>query len=532
MIEGSNFWSDHLTEQLIACNYKGKKVYTYKGMPDNLYMDLVCAEARYHDNTAIVTHTGRSVTYSRFLEEVNRTASYLSHVHKIKKGDMIALILYNTIEFCTLLYAASRIGAAVIPVSSKCHVNEWRSLLTGLPVKVIFLDERLQEFEKQLYNVSPGTEVVITKERFTEYHDRADLEEETYPRSGWEDEAVLMFTSGTTTKRKAVILSNFNILNAIFSYESVLGITQKDKTIIATPIYHIIGVVSLLGLMLHCGGTVYLHLRFDPQKVLECIFKEKITFLHSTPTVFKMLLDHADKYPELPALRMALCGSANTPPSIIEKINVWLPDMSFRPVYGLTESTSVGAVSTGYTDADDKKGASGIPVPGIRMKTIREDGTETEAGEAGELLIFGSVVSDGYYGSDKKSLEKEGWLYTGDIARLTPEGCLYIIDRKKDMIIRGGEKIWSNEVENVLYEMEGIVIAALIGIPDEKYGEAAVAVVKSSRQMTEEEIKRWVSQRLAKYKVPARVVFVDQMPRTESGKINKKVLREQYDYLV
>lgn len=431
MIEGSNYWSTHLTEQLKTCTYKGKKVYTYKKMPDNLYMDLVCAEAKYNDNTAIVTHTGRHVTYSGFLKEVDQTACYLSRIHNIKKGDMIALILYNTIEFCSLLYAASKIGATVIPVSSKCHVNEWESLLKGLPIKIIFLDERLREYEKQLRKSFKKVEIVITKENFIEYHDLVDSEEETYQKSGWEDAVVLLFTSGTTTKRKAVILSNFNILNAVCSYESVLEITHEDKTIIATPIYHIIGVVSLLGLMLHCGGAVYLHLRFDPQKVLECISKENITFLHSTPTVFKMLLDYADKYPKLPALRMALCGSANTPPSIIEKIHVWLPNMSFRTVYGLTESTSVGAVSVSDTYVNDKKGSSGIPVPGVCMKTIREDGTETEIEEAGELLIYGSVVSDGYYGLDKKLLEKQGWLYTGDIARLTPEGCLYIIDRKK-----------------------------------------------------------------------------------------------------
>ena len=356
-----------------------------------------------------------------------------------------------------------------------------------------------------------------------------DTGEEVYQESFWEDDVIIMFTSGTTGASKGVVLSNFNVGNAIASYEACMGITSADKTVIATPIYHITGLIALLGLFIHCGGTIYLHLQYRPERVLECCVKEHITLVHAAPTVFLMLLEKRKDYPKVPSVKQFACGSANMPPEAIRELKEWMPQMAFRTVYGLTESSSPATIFPEDAAGSKKIGPSGRPIPGLQMKLIDTDGREVPEGESGELAIYGNVILDRYYDLKTEALTEDGWFRSGDIARFDSDGFVYIIDRKKDMINRGGEKIWSNEVENVLYDMEGVLEAAVIAIPDSKYGEVPMAVVRrENEKITEAGIKAWVKKRMAKFKVPEYVVFVDELPKTHNGKISKRTLREQY----
>ena len=201
-----------------------------------------------------------------------------------------------------MLYAISKIGGVVVPVSTKYKPYELKMLLSRFPFSLLFLDKRIKEYGQILQQEFAGIEVVVAEDSL--WFASGDAGEKNFDgeTTGWEDDLVMMFTSGTTSVSKGVILTNFNILNAISSYEELLSVSEKDKTIIATPIYHIIGIVALLGLFVHCGGTVYLQLQFRPERVLKTILEEKITFMHSTPTVFVMLLNYKEKYPSLSVL--------------------------------------------------------------------------------------------------------------------------------------------------------------------------------------------------------------------------------------
>lgn len=530
MWEGRKLWGKEQEDALELISYKEQKLYSYQGMEQNIYLDLVKSAGRYGSKTAIVTDSGQRISYNKFLREVDETSAYLQNEKKISSGDKVVLMLYNTLEFCVLVYAIAKAGGVIVPISTKYKPYEWGALLHKFSFPLLFLDQRLQQYEEMLRMEYPCAEIEVLGEGDMQKKSAESTGRDSAEKAdaGWEADVIMMFTSGTTSDSKGVILTNLNVMNAIHSYENLLNIKETDKTLIATPIYHIIGIVSLLGLFIHCGGTIYLHLNFRPERVLKTIAMESITFMHSTPTVFSMLLDHCEEFPDLPSWKTSLCGSANTPPSIIERLHSWLPHMEFHPVYGLTESSSAGAIYPGGAAGSGRIGTSGKIVPGICARIVRGDGTECGSSEAGELLLKGCFMMDRYWGEAGRQINDEGWISTGDIAVMEPGGYLRLIDRKKDMISRGGEKIWSNEVENIIYKMERVAAAALIGVPDEKYGEAAVAVIKPRGMLTEEEVKQWVEKHLAKYKVPAEVIFMDELPRTRNGKISKKMLREQY----
>lgn len=529
MIDGHKYWSEEITSRMVMCNYKNRRVYTYPNAPQNLYADLCDSAEKYPDNVAVVTDSGKKYTYREFLECVNKTAQFLHSREKVRKNDMVALMLYNTAEFCIAVYAVAKLGAVVVPINTKCRPKEWKGLLQKLPVRTALFDERLEQYREEAERDNPGVKFISVKDdAFAEYYIE-DTGEEVYQESFWEDDVIIMFTSGTTGASKGVVLSNFNVGNAIASYEACLGITSADKTVIATPIYHITGLIALLGLFIHCGGTVYLHLQYRPERVLECCVKEHITLVHAAPTVFLMLLEKRKDYPKVPSVKQFACGSANMPPEAIRELKEWMPQMAFRTVYGLTESSSPATIFPEDAAGSKKIGSSGRPIPGLQMKLIDTDGKEVPEGESGELAIYGNVILDRYYDLKTEALTEDGWFRSGDIARFDSDGFVYIIDRKKDMINRGGEKIWSNEVENVLYDMEGVLEAAVIAIPDSKYGEVPMAVVRrENEKITEAGIKAWVKKRMAKFKVPEYVVFVDELPKTHNGKISKRTLREQY----
>lgn len=534
MLSGNQLWDSEITLEMVRCNYKGRKVYTYAYAPQNIYADLFGTAGRLGEKTAIVGDNGISYSYNSFLDMVKQFSQYLYYDQRVRKGDHVALILRNTIEFCVALYALAKLGAVVIPVSTKFKPIEWKKLLSGLPVKLI-LTESLYEESARAICEEDGPVVVSCKENdgFESVCMGREYEDDPYANSAWEDDFIIMHTSGTTGKSKGVVLTNFNIANAIVSYEKVLGVKEEDSTLIATPIYHVTGLIALLMLFIHCGGKVYLHSAFDAERVLESVKQEGITLLHASPTVFIMLLEQRKKQPKLPSLRIFACGSANMPPRIIRELNEWLPDMEFRTVYGLTESSSAGTAFPDDAAKSEKIGSSGIPVPGIDIKLLDSEGGEAAKGDAGELCMFGSVVLDRYYELEVDTLSRDGWFKTGDIARIDDDGYVYIIDRKKDMINRGGEKVWCNEVENAITRMPQVKEAAVIGVPDSRYGEAVMAVVelKDGSQLDITDLKEYLKPLLAKYKIPEYLEFVKAIPRTAGNKVDKKALRNKYKKL-
>ena len=485
------------------------------------------------EKTAVVDDWGRKYSYKDLLDKVQRFSAWLVLDFGVCKGKHVALMLYNSIEFCTAFLALNRIGAVVVPLPTKFRKEEIHSLLDKSEVEFVISDENFSDYflafkeKAKICMIPDGTEEYALRDFQGDVDHKAVYEIENSVLET--DMALLMFTSGTTSRSKGVTVRNYNIMHAVASYQNVLGITEDEKAIIPVPIYLITGLVAVFGLMMHVGGTIYLNRFFDSKRVLADIQKYGITFFHASPTVFTLILKEREGYPKLPTLRMLACGSSNMPPEKIRMLHDWLPHSEFRTIYGLTETTSPGTVFP--TDAANSSyiGSSGLPIPGSEYKVVDEDGNEVADGVQGEILVRGTNITENYYKMESQAIQ-DGWLNTGDIGYFNTEGYLYIADRKKDMINRGGEKICSFDVENKLLEMEAIDDAAVVGIPDELYGEVPVAVIKqkNSGRLTEEQIKAFLKSQMAGYKVPEKILFVDTIPVTENMKTDKRKIRKMF----
>ena len=296
---------------------------------------------------------------------------------------------------------------------------------------------------------------------------------------------------------------------------------------IATPIYHITGMIALLGLFVYVGGTLWILNKVDPPRVLQYVKDYRLTFFHASPAVFHLLLEERERFPRLPSLTRLACGSSNMPAGTIRKIKDWMPQAGFYTIYGMTEVSSpattfpISATESPYIES------SGVPIPGLDVKIVGEDGREVPNGEIGEITMYGTGVLEAYYNMDTGLITEDGWLKSNDLGYVNDEGYLWIVDRKKDMINRGGEKICAYDIENVLHQLPEIDEAVVVGIPDEKYGEVPAAAVRFERSesLTEEEITAYLRTQVAKYQIPVQFRFVEEIPRTINGKPDKKGVR-------
>lgn len=533
MYKGEDLWKKPEIQVVKKTLSNGKVITTYPDLPKNIYSSFRATAERHMEKVAVVDDEGRQYSYKKMMEMTDDFSSWLIHEFGVTRRKHVALMLYNSIEFCTTFLSLNRIGAVVVPLPTKFKMEEVHALVEKSDVEFIICDEKFEDYsEKYQQNLNicvvPDGKEKYGLETFTSTKDLSAIEE-IEEKATDVDLALMLFTSGTTSMSKGVTIRNYNIMHAVESYHKVLGITEEDKAIIPVPIYLVTGLVAVFGLMIHIGGTVCLNRFFDAKRVLEDINKYGITFFHASPTVFTLILKERKHYPELPMLRMFACGSCNMPPEKIKMLHEWLPKSEFRTIYGLTETTSPGTVFPTDASSSPYIGSSGIPIPGSAYKIVDEEGNEVKDGEQGEILVKGSNITENYYKSKRVALEDE-WLHTGDIGWFNTEGYLYIADRKKDMINRGGEKICSYDVENKLLEMNGVEDAAVVGIPDELYGEVPAALIKLKKGtvIEEAEIKAFLKSQMASYKVPQKILFTENIPLTENMKINKRKVRKMF----
>lgn len=533
MYKGEDLWKKPEIQVVKKTLSNGKVITTYPDLPKNIYSSFRATAERHMEKVAVVDDEGRQYSYKKMMEMTDDFSSWLIHEFGVTRRKHVALMLYNSIEFCTTFLSLNRIGAVVVPLPTKFKMEEVHALVEKSDVEFIICDEKFEDyFEKYQQNLNicvvPDGKEKYGLETFTSTKDLSAIEE-IEEKATDVDLALMLFTSSTTSMSKGVTIRNYNIMHAVESYHKVLGITEEDKAIIPVPIYLVTGLVAVFGLMIHIGGTVCLNRFFDAKRVLEDINKYGITFFHASPTVFTLILKERKHYPELPMLRMFACGSCNMPPEKIKMLHEWLPKSEFRTIYGLTETTSPGTVFPTDASSSPYIGSSGIPIPGSAYKIVDEEGNEVKDGEQGEILVKGSNITENYYKSKRVALEDE-WLHTGDIGWFNTEGYLYIADRKKDMINRGGEKICSYDVENKLLEMNGVEDAAVVGIPDELYGEVPAALIKLKKGtvIEEAEIKAFLKSQMASYKVPQKILFTENIPLTENMKINKRKVRKMF----
>lgn len=311
-----------------------------------------------------------------------------------------------------------------------------------------------------------------------------------------------------------------------------LEIKENDRMHIVTPLFHCAASHCFSTPTILRGGTVVIEEGFSSEKTLDTMEKEKVTIFFGVPAIYSILLN-TPKLSEvnLSTLRLFTYGAAPMPYELVKKVKNHFPNVKVQNLYGQTEN-SPGATTLKDEFALEKIGSVGKPLPHTQVRLVDEYGEDVPIGEVGEIVVKGPQVMKGYLKNAEATFQtvKNGWLYSGDLGRFDEEGFLYIVDRKKDMIIRGGENVYPVEVEEVLYELDEILEAAVVGVPHEVYGEVpkAYVVLKNDKSLTVDEILSYCETKLAKYKLPVEIEFLDSLPRNASGKVLKHVLRSQY----
>ena len=520
-----------LAEYLI----NGTLYQSYPDLPRNVYETLKLSAETKSEKIALVDPRER-VTFAEFLQRVDTLAAVLEQQYGIQRGHVCALLMKNSIDFCVAFYAVMRVGAIALPLSTKLTEDELKHPLTHSKCRLLFLDEAWYGNVAQIIASTEIKSLLFSGREAghsagKRFHDLAATSPLTAAQPAWQDGAVLVYTSGTTGKPKGAYITHFNILHSVESYRHILGLTDADSTIISTPIFHITGLIALMALFVQLGATTHLQPTFNAVNTLTCIEENNLTFYHASPTIFILLLEHQAEFPNLASLRLGACGSANLPIEVIKRLRQWLPDFRMRPVYGLTETTSPATIMPHDPLDQGHAGSSGLPIPGVQIRVIQPDTREPlPAGEIGEIEVQGSVVIERYFEADREAASafRDGWFNTGDIGRLDQDGYLYVLDRKKDMINRGGEKIYSVEVENAISLHPEVVECAVYGAADAVYGEQVRAMVKlqDSSTLTAEALTAFLRLHLAKYKVPVAYDFVTTIPKTANNKVDKKKIRQ------
>ncbi|KKD06322.1 acyl-CoA synthetase [Streptomyces sp. WM6386] len=484
-----------------------------------------------------VTQEDRRLTVRELHERVNRLAAGLTELG-VGRGDVVALLLYNRPEFLELLYAVNRVGAVFLPLNYRLSEEEWAYILDHAETKVLFTEPEFVRPADRIAGKLTGLEHRILVdgsaegawtgyEALLDRHPGARVEPvDVEP----DDLQRLMYTSGTTSRPKGVRITYGNVQAKNLAHIVHFGLTAADTTLVCGPLYHVGGLdMPALG-VLYSGGSVVLQRRFDPQGALRAIQEHRVTNAWLAPAMVNAVLEVPDRESyDTGSMRFILGGGEKTPEPVLRRIMNAFPNAWFADAYGLTETVS-GDTFLDREHALTKLGSVGRPVPHTRVRIVDDTGKEVPAGELGEITLRGPKVFAGYWRDEKATAAalKDGWFHTGDIGHVDEDGFLYIDDRKKDMIVSGGENIATPEVERVLYEHPAVLEAAVVGLVHPRWGEVprAFVVFRPGAGAGPEELREFCLERLAKFKVPVRFDVVDELPRTPSGKVLKRTLRD------
>ncbi|RFU63553.1 fatty acid--CoA ligase family protein [Peribacillus saganii] len=488
----------------------------------------------------------QATTYAELDASVTKFADGLGKLG-VKKGDHVALLLGNSPYFIIGLYGALRLGATVIPINPIYTPDEIGYILNNGDVRTVITLDILLPLMEKMDSLLPGVEHVISCDT-TEEKGGLDVHSlSIYPKlksftsvvasgdAGFqgpeleEDEtAIILYTSGTTGKPKGAMLTHKNLYSNAQDVADYLKINENDRVITALPMFHVFCLTVALNAPLMSGGTLVIVPRFSPKEVFRIASEYEITLFAGVPTMYNFLYQYEEGTAEdLKSLRLCISGGASMPVALLnsfeKKFNVQISEG-----YGLSEASPVTCFNP--LDRPRKPGSIGTSIIHVENRVVDELGEEVPVGQVGELVVKGPNVMKGYYKLPEETAAaiKDGWLYTGDLARMDDEGYFYIVDRKKDMVIVGGYNVYPREVEEVLYSHPDVVEAAVIGVPDPNQGETVHCfVVKKNDLLTEAELKAFCSEHLAKYKLPSQIDFLEELPKNTTGKILRRSLRSQ-----
>ena len=480
----------------------------------------------------------RRFTYRQFNERAKRLANGWRQTWDIQKGDRVAILAKNCPEYLEALFAAAKIGAILVPINIRLAGPELSYIFNDCEAKGLVLGQDFlevisdvkREIKVSRYLLLDGgqAEGMTPYEMFLDsVDDRRPLPEE--PNS-LDDPHVILYTSGTTGYPKGAIQTHGNILFNSINANIALDIVSSDVTLCGLPLFHAGGLHVMTTPTLHAGGTVVIQRAFDAGEALQLIHDRKVNTVFFVATMWQFMCQHeAFEKADLSGLRLAWSGGAPCPLHVIKAYQE--KGVLFRQGYGLTE-VGPDAMILPAEDAVRKAGSIGKPPFHAALRVVDEDGVDVSSGEVGELIFRGPTVTSGYWNKPEATDEalRDGWFHTGDLAQIDNEGYVFIVDRKKDMYISGGENVYPVQIEKVIYQYPGVAETAVFGIPDEKWGEVGHAVIcpMSGLTLTKEEITSFLQDKLARFKIPKSISFMDTLPRNPAGKVLKRVLREPY----
>jgi long-chain acyl-CoA synthetase len=505
--------------------------------------DQLSLTTKNHLSKTAYIFQGEEKTYQELEGAVTKFASSLKQLG-YGKGDHLALVVGNTPHYVIALYGALRIGATVIPINPLYTPDELSYIISDGDVKgIITLDVLLEKFEK-LDNKLPKVEHYIVGETTSEFtHHKSPLTPKMKsfaqlvqegnlqlerPVLNDDDAAVILYTSGTTGKPKGAVLTHKNLFSNAKDVADYLKIGPDDRVLAALPMFHVFCLTVALNAPLMNGGTILIMPKFSPVDVFEVTKKYELTIFAGVPTMYNYLLQHPAGTKEyFDSIRLCISGGAAMPVALLDNF-----EKKFQVVisegYGLSEASPVTCFNP--LDRPRKAGSIGQSIINVENKVADEFGEEVPVGEVGELIVRGPNVMKGYYKQPEETAAtlKDGWLHTGDMAKMDEEGYFYIVDRKKDMILVGGYNVYPREVEEVLYSYPAVAEVAVIGVPDPNTGEAVAAfvVIKENEAASEDGLLTYCRERLAKYKVPQKIEFLEELPKNTTGKILRRSLKE------
>ena len=489
--------------------------------------NVLMHHAQQTPNELAIVFENNKWTYKELYTRAKKIADYLTGKGYVK-GDIVAQFTLNSDLFMAVYYGVQLAGLTVMPINTKLAPPEVAYIFEHSQVKILIEDERLAQI---VQTTDHKFELVITLAEV-----RALFEDETLGNAPSieveaDDTAVIMYTSGTTGKPKGVMLSHANIMATAEVWSDSMNMTASDRMYICTPLFHCAGSHVFAVPTMSKGGTVIIEEVFSPDTVLKRIVDTETTIFFGVPAMYTILLNK----PEIADysfehLRLFCYGAAPMPYELVKRLKDTFPKVKVQNLYGQTENSP--ATSSLLDDAALVKiGSVGKPLARTEIKLLDPNDEEVLLGEVGEICVCGPQVMKGYLRAPEETARavKNGWLYSGDLGRFDEEGYLYIVDRKKDMIIRGGENIYPIEVEEVLYQIPQLLEAAIVGVPHKVYGEVpkAFVVVKQGERITEDQVLDYCATQLAKYKLPYEVEFIEELPRNASGKVLKHTLRPQ-----
>ena len=491
-------------------------------MSENLALNLIDSAKRSAEQPAV--RLDETVLSYGALDDLTARVAGLLRAHGVQPGDRVGLMLPNVPQFAVAYYGILRAGAIVVPMNVLLKRREVAFYLGDPGAKLVFAWHEFAD-EAEAGAAEAGAEPIIVRPgEFEQLLAGAAPVREIADKVG-SDTAVILYTSGTTGRPKGAELTHANLRRNVEVMTEIFSIGPEDVVLGALPLFHAFGQTCALNAAIAAGGCLSLIARFNANTALEIIERDRVNVFEGVPTMYSALLAHADADEhDVSSLRLCVSGGAALPVEVLRAFEERFGCIVLEG-YGLSETSPVASFN--HPDRERKPGSIGTPIEGVEMKLVDETGADAPAGEIGEIAIRGHNVMKSYWQRPDATAEVisvDGWFRTGDLARIDDEGYYFIVDRKKELIIRGGYNVYPREIEEVLYEHPAVHECAVIGIPHESLGEevGAAVALKPGAEATPDELRSYVKGQVAAYKYPRHVWLVSELPKGPTGKILKR----------